>query len=85
MPRARKGVVQIRFEILEYLYYNPSPQPRTHVWRRATTMSYDDFLKHLAYLVEKGLVEVDEDGNSVISHEGREVFDRLRRVLPSIL
>jgi predicted transcriptional regulator len=85
MPRARKGVVQIRFEILEYLYYNPSPQPRTHIWRKATTLSYDDFLKHLAYLREKGLVDEDEEGNSSISGAGREVFDKLRGVLPSIL
>jgi hypothetical protein len=47
MPRARKGLVQIRFEILEYLYYNLGPQPRTHIWRKATTLSYDDFQKHL--------------------------------------
>lgn len=85
LPRARKGVVQIRFEILEYLYYNPRPQPRTHIWRRATTLSYDDFQKHLGYLKERGLVEEDDDGNSYLSGDGREVFDRLRRVLPSIL
>ncbi len=85
VPRARKGVVQIRFEILEYLYYNPTPQPRTHVWRKATTLSYDDFLKHLEYLTEKGLVTEDGDGNGVISAEGREVFNKLRQVLPSIL
>jgi hypothetical protein len=52
MPGARKGSVQIRFEILEHLYYNPKPQPRTHVWRKATTLSYDDYQKHVAYLVE---------------------------------
>lgn len=85
MPRAKKGVVQIRFEILEYLYYNPEPQPKTHIWRKATTLSYDDFLKHLANLRDRGLVTEDEDGNSCISKEGREVFDKLRRVLPSIL
>lgn len=85
MPRARKGVVQIRFEILEYLYFNAGPQPKTHIWRRATTLSYDDFQKHLGYLKDRGLVEEDEDGNSYISGEGREVFDKLRRVLPSIL
>jgi len=85
VPRARKGVVQIRFEILEYLYYNPRPQPRTHIWRKATTLSYDDFLKHLAYLVDKGLVEDDGDGNSLVTKAGREVFDKLRTVLPSIL
>jgi predicted transcriptional regulator len=85
MPGARKGAVQIRFEILEYLYFNPQPQPRTHVWRRATTLSYDDFMKHLEYLKERGLVEENEDGNAYMSEEGREVFDKLRRVLPSIL
>ncbi|OGD44710.1 hypothetical protein A3K69_06680 [Candidatus Bathyarchaeota archaeon RBG_16_57_9] len=85
MPRARKGVVQIRFEILEYLYYDPTPQPRTHVWRKATTLSYDDFLKHLEYLIDKGLMTEDDDGNTVISPEGREVFNKLRQVLPSIL
>lgn len=85
MPKARKGVVQIRFEILEYLYYNPAPQPRTHVWRKATTLSYDDFLKHLEYLKGKGLMAEDEEGNSAISQEGREVFNKLRQVLPSLL
>lgn len=85
MPRAKKGVVQIRFEILEYLYYNPEPQPKTHIWRKATTLSYDDFLKHLVNLRDRGLVTEDENGNSYISKEGREVFDKLRRVLPSIL
>jgi len=85
VPKARKGVVQIRFEILEYLYYNPAPQPRTHVWRKATTLSYDDFLKHLEYLKGKGLMAEDEEGNSAISQEGREVFNKLRQVLPSLL
>jgi predicted transcriptional regulator len=85
MPRARKRVVQIRFEILEYLYYNPSSQPRTHIWRKATTLSYDDFLKHLAHLKQKALVIEDEEGNSSISKRGRDVFDQLKRVLPSIL
>jgi hypothetical protein len=37
MPRARKGVVQIRFEILEYLYYNPSPQPKTRAQHRLSS------------------------------------------------
>jgi predicted transcriptional regulator len=85
VPRARKGVVQIRFEILEYLYYNPIPQPRTHVWRKATTLSYDDFLKHLEYLRDKGLLREDGEGNSIISPEGQDVFNKLRQVLPSIL
>ena len=85
MPRARKGVVQIRFEILEYLYYNPQAQPRTHVWRRATTLSYDDFQKHLAYLIEKGLVVAGEDGECSITLDGRSIYEKLRSVLSSIL
>lgn len=85
MPRSRKGLVQIRFEILEYLYYNLGPQPRTHIWRRATTLSYDDFQKHLGYLIEKGLVAEEEDGECVITPEGRGVYNKLRSVLPSIL
>jgi len=85
MPRARKGIVQIRFEILEYLYYNPQTQPRTHVWRRATTLSYDDFQKHLAYLIEKSLVAEGDGGDCSITTEGRSVYEKLRSVLSSIL
>lgn len=85
MPRVRKGPVQIRFEILEYLYYQPEPKPRTHIWRKATTLSYDDFLKHLAYLVGRELVIEEEDGGSSITKAGREVYDKLRSVLASIL
>jgi len=85
MPRARKGVVQIRFEILEYLYYHADPQPKTHIWRRATTLSYDDFQKHLYYLVEKGLVAERENGTSTITVEGRSIYEKLRNVLSSIL
>lgn len=85
MGRRRKGAVQIRFEILEYLYFNPEPQPRTHIWRRATTLSYDDFLKHLNYLKGRGLIEEDGEGNCYISKRGREIYDRLREILPSIL
>lgn len=84
MPARRKGVVQIRFEILEYLYYNSPPQPRTHVWRRATTLSYDDFVKHLEALVEKGLISAEE-GDLLITSEGRGVYDRLKQVLFTIL
>ena len=85
MPGARKEAVQIRFEILEYLYYNPQPQPRTHVWRKATSLSYDDFQRHLAYLIGKAMVAEDGDGNSTITKQGREVYEKLRNVLPSIL
>jgi predicted transcriptional regulator len=85
MPRARKGVVQIRFEILEYLYYTPQTQLRTHVWRRATTLSYDDFQKHLTYLIEKSLVIEGEGGDCSITPEGRSIYEKLRNVLSSIL
>lgn len=85
MVRVRKGAVQIRFEILEYLFYEGKAQPRTYVWRRATSLSYDDFLKHLTYLVEKGLVRETEDGRCVLTREGREIYVELRKSLPSIL
>ncbi len=85
MPRMRKGIVQIRFEILEYLYYNSDPQPRTHVWRKATTLSYDDFLKHLENLKERKLVTENDSGDLLISSSGREVFDKLKQVLFTIL
>ena len=85
MPRVRKGAVQIRFEILEYLYYKREPQLRTYIWRRATSLSYDDFLKHLSYLKEKGLIEETDDGFCKLTEEGRRTYDELRRILPSIL
>jgi len=84
MPKKRKGIVQIRFEILEYLYYNSQPQPRTHVWRKATTLSYDDFIKHLEGLIEKELV-LDKNGDLQISKKGRDTYDKLSQVLFTIL
>jgi len=84
MPRMKKGGVQIRFEILEFLYYNER-QPRTHVWRKATTLSYDDFLKYLAFLKEKGLLKDDEGGLCMITEKGRKVYDELQKSLSSIL
>ena len=84
MPGARKGSVQIRFEILEYLYYNPKPQPRTHVWRKATTLSYDDYQKHVAYLVDRGYLRESDDGLEITAH-GRDVYDRLKNALGSLL
>lgn len=84
MPRMRKGAVQVRFEILEFLYYH-SRRLRTHVWRKATSLSYDDFLKHLYFLKEKGLVEETDDGLCRITEEGRKVYDELRNALSSIL
>lgn len=85
MPRARKDKVQIRFEVLEYLYFSSAPQPKTHVWRKATTLSYDDFLKHLQHMARKGLVTELEDGGCVITADGRAIYDKLRSALSSIL
>ena len=85
MVRVRKGAVQIRFEILEYLFYNRGPQPRTYVWRKATSLSYDDFLKHLLYLEEKSLVQETDDSQCLLTEKGREIYVELRKSLPSIL
>jgi predicted transcriptional regulator len=84
LPASRKGSVQIRFEILEYLYYNPRPQPITHVWRKATTLSYDDFLKHITYLMEKGYLEKSEEGLSIMK-PGRDIYDKLSDALRNLL
>ena len=85
MVRVRKGAVQIRFEILEYFFYNSKPQPRTYIWRRATSLSYNDFLKHLAYLLSKGLVRETSEGNYLLTKQGRAIYMELRKSLPSIL
>ncbi len=85
MPKVRKSAVQIRFEILEFLYYKREPQLRTYIWRKATSLSYDDFLKHLSYLKERNLVEETEDGLCKITEKGRRIYDELRNALPSIL
>jgi len=84
MVRVRKGAVQIRFEILEFLYYNRR-QIRTYVWRKATSLSYDDFLKHLSYLKERELVEETDDGYCLLTDKGRKIYTELRKSLPSIL
>ena len=84
MTRIRKSSAQIRFEILEFLYYNRKPQLRTHLWRKATTLSYDDFLKHLDYIVERGLVE-ERSGSYALTAKGLKVYLSLREALPSIL
>lgn len=85
MARVRKGAVQIRFEILEYLFYNIKPQPRTYVWRKATSLSYDDFLKHLSYLKEKNLIKETNEGHCLLTQKGRNIYGELRRSLHSIL
>ena len=77
--------MQIRFEILEFLFFNGKPQLRTVVWRKSTNVSYDDFLKHLAYLVEKHLVRETEQGFVMLTEEGRSLYVDLRKSLPSIL
>jgi predicted transcriptional regulator len=81
----RKGAAQIRFEILEFLFFNANPQLRTKVWRKSTNLSYDDFLKHLAFLVEKKLVKENEEGGCSLTEEGRCLYLELRKSLPSIL
>lgn len=81
----RKGAVQIRFEILEFLFFNAKPQLRTGVWRKSTSLSYDDFLKHLAYLVDKKLVKETSEGSCILTEEGRRLYIELRKSLPSIL
>jgi predicted transcriptional regulator len=85
MARMRKSAVQIRFEILEYLFFNGNPQLRTVVWRKSTNLSYDDFLKHLEYLKEKKLIRETEAGACLLTEEGRKLYLDLRRSLPSIL
>ena len=86
MGQMRKSAVQIRFEMLEYLFFNSEkPQLRTIVWRKSTSTSYDDFLKHLAYLKEKKLVKETTEGSCVLTEEGRKTYVELRKSLPSIL
>jgi predicted transcriptional regulator len=85
MARLRKSAVQIRFEILEYMFFNSKPQLRTIVWRKSTSLSYDDFLKHLLYLEEKKLIKESFDGYCSLTEEGRQLYIDLRKSLPSIL
>jgi predicted transcriptional regulator len=86
VPRMRKGAVQIRFEILEFLYYHGGKlQLRTYVWRKATSLSYDDFLRHFSYLKDKGLIVETEDGSCKITKKGRRIYEELQHALQSIL
>jgi len=80
----RKSPVQIRFEILEYLFYHNGPHSRTGLWRHATQLSYDDFQKYLEYMKSKGLVEESSEGLRLAS-TGKEVYMKLREALPSLL
>jgi predicted transcriptional regulator len=85
MADKRKGSVQIRFEILEFLFFSGKNQLRTHVWRKATDASYDDFLKHLSYLKEKGFVDETKEGQILLTIQGRKIYTSLRDSLPSLL
>ncbi len=82
--KPRKSSVQIRFEVLEYLYYNPGPHLRTYLWRKATDLSYDDFLKYLGEMKIRNLI-VEENGDCRLTQEGRDVYVRLRDALKTIL
>jgi len=82
--RGRKSPVEIRFEILEFLFYNVGAHSRTSLWRRATQLSYDDFQKYLDFLKEKRYVEEGEEGVR-LSIEGKNVYMKLRDTLPSLL
>jgi predicted transcriptional regulator len=81
---SRKSPVQIRFEILEFLFYNAGAHSRTSLWRHATQLSYDDFQKYLDYLKARGFVEESEEGIR-LSMQGRDVYVKLKETLPSIL
>ncbi|MCW3996083.1 MAG: winged helix-turn-helix domain-containing protein [Candidatus Bathyarchaeota archaeon] len=85
MSYKRKGSVQIRFEILEFLFFSGKPLLRTHLWRKATDVSYDDFLKHLNYLKDKGFVDETTEGQILLTNEGRKIYTNLRDSLPSLL
>jgi predicted transcriptional regulator len=80
----RKSPVQIRFEILEFLFYNAGAHSRTSLWRHATQLSYDDFQKYLEYLKGKGFLQESEEGIR-LSTEGKNIYTKLRETLPSIL
>lgn len=80
----RKSSVQIRFEILEYMYYNSGSHLRTSLWRKATDLSYDDFLKYLEEMKTRGLLD-EEDGRCRLTKEGRDAYLRLRDALHTIL
>jgi predicted transcriptional regulator len=81
---AKKSPVQIRFDILEYLYYHGGPHSRTALWRHATQLSYDDFQKYIVYLEDKGLVEESQEGIH-LTQSGKELYVKLKESLPSIL
>jgi predicted transcriptional regulator len=81
---SRKSPVQIRFEILEFLFYNAGAHSRTSLWRHATQLSYDDFQKYLDYMKTKGFIQESDEGIR-LSASGKDVYMKLRETLPSIL
>jgi predicted transcriptional regulator len=85
MVKPRKSTVQIRFEILEYFFFNPKPLLRTVIWRKSTNLAYDDFLKHLSFLKERSLIQEDVEGYCRMTNEGKQLYVELRKSLPSIL
>ena len=48
-------------------------------------LSYDDFLKHLGFLVEKNLVKENVEVGCSLTEKGRGIYLELRKSLPSIL
>jgi DNA-binding MarR family transcriptional regulator len=80
----KKSLVQTRFDILVFLYYHAGAHLRTALWRHATRLSYDDFQVHLASLEDKGFVE-ESEGGIRLTLAGKEIYLKLREVLPSIL
>ncbi|MCL1976635.1 MAG: hypothetical protein FWG55_00770 [Candidatus Bathyarchaeota archaeon] len=70
---------------MEFLFFSGKNQLRTHVWRKATDVSYDDFLKHLTYLKDKRFIEEEPQGRLLLTVEGRKVYTSLRDSLPSLL
>ena len=76
--------MQIRFEILEFFFYNAGPHSRTNLLRHATQLSYDDFQKYLDYMKSKGLIEETDEGLR-FAPAGKDIYLKLRETLPSIL
>ncbi|WP_455364093.1 winged helix-turn-helix domain-containing protein [[Eubacterium] cellulosolvens] len=54
------------------------------MWRKATDLSYDDFLKYLQSLSKKGLVE-EIEGKYKLTDMGRGLYNKLKEVLPTLL
>ena len=57
---------------------------RTHVWKKATDLSYDDFIKHTNILKEKALVE-EKEGKYVLTEKGRITYSKLKDFFPALM